>query len=155
MTWARFCTSSSRTSFVYVGIYWINHHHLLHSADRITNGVLWANLNLLFWLSLLPFSTDWVGFTASLQDLADLPSTPMAVYGMTLFAPALSYAVLARMLARADPSNQRLRVLTKLTIKSGVSTLLYALGIGLAFVQPWASVGVFFVIAIAWMIPAH
>lgn len=140
-------------SFIYVGIYWLNHHALLHAAERVSYGVLVANLNLLFWLSLLPFSTDWVGYSASLQDLADLPAAPMAVYGITLFMPALSFTILARTLAHADPSNHRLRLLSKVTIKSAVSTALYLAGIGLAFVQPWVSAAIFVLVAIAWLIP--
>lgn len=130
-------------SFAYVGIYWNNHHHLVHTVKRVSAGVMWANLNLLFWLSLLPFATGWAGEHVS-------ESWPAALYGVILLLAAMAYLILQKTIARSGG------VLEKALgndIKGKVSPLLYAAGIGLAWVRPWISQILYAVVALIWIIP--
>jgi len=134
-------------SFVYVGIYWNNHHHLLHAARHVDGRILWANLHLLFWLSLFPFVTHWVGETSFAE-------WPVAVYGVVLLMAALAYTLLVRaLLARHGPDSV-LATAIGTDFKGNVSIACYVLGILLAaLVNRWAAFAVYAVVALIWLIP--
>jgi uncharacterized membrane protein len=134
-------------SFVYVGIYWNNHHHMLHAARRVNGAVLWANLNSLFWLSLLPFATGWLGEN-------HLASAPAALYGGVLLMAAIAYLILQKAIIRAEGSGESLvaRAVGK-DFKGKVSLVGYVAGIALAFVSPWAAVGMYAAVALMWVVP--
>ncbi len=133
-------------SFVYVGIYWNNHHHLLHAAKKIGGGVLWANLHLLFWLSLFPFVTGWMGE----NHFAPLPT---ALYGFVLLMAALSYWVLQRVLIGSDGADSLLARAMGRDIKGNVSLLIYAAAIPLAFFSHWMAQAGFVLVALMWLVP--
>lgn len=130
-------------SFIYVGIYWNNHHHLIHTVSHVTGGALWGNLHLLFWLSLLPFVTGWVGEN-------HFAALPLACYGLVLFMCSVAYFILASCLAS---HNAELKQALGKDRKGKLSTLLYAAGIVLSFVQPWAGFAVYVGVAMLWFIP--
>ena len=133
-------------SFLYVGIYWNNHHHLYHVVHKIGGGVLWANLHLLFWLSLLPFATGWMGENHFAQ-------MPVVVYGAVLLCAAIAYFILTRaLLAHHAPDSQLSRALG-CDFKGKISIAIYAGAIGLAFVNAWIAVGLYFLVAIIWLVP--
>jgi len=132
-------------SFVYLGIYWNNHHHLIKAADRITGGVLWANLNLLFWLSLFPFATGWMGE----HDFAEIPT---AVYGVVLLLAGIAYFVLQTTIVAAQP-NSTLESALGRDVKGKAYPVLYSVGIALAFVSPFLSFAVYTCVALMWLIP--
>ena len=132
-------------SFVYLGIYWNNHHHMLAAVSRVTGGALWANLHLLFWLSLTPFSTAWMSEHR-------FPSTPVAFYGIVLLASAIAYYILQTMLLRAEGNESKLRIALGSDIKGKVSPLLYCLGIGLTFVDRWLGLAIYVVVALIWLV---
>jgi uncharacterized membrane protein len=132
-------------SFVYIGIYWNNHHHLFTVVDRVDGGVLWANLHLLLWLSLYPFTTAWM-------DETDLARTPTVVYGVNLLGAAMAYYVLVLSIERL-PGGRRLREALGRDLKGKISPLLYLLGIALAFVEPWLGVLPFVAVAAIWLVP--
>ena len=133
-------------SFVYVGIYWNNHHHLMHASKQIDGRVMWANLHLLFWLSLIPATTAWAGGhpTASL---------PAAIYGVVLFFSGLSWLILQRTLIRVNGDASELAVAVGRDLKGKASALLYASGIGLSFVRPWIGQVIFAGVALLWIVP--
>jgi uncharacterized membrane protein len=133
-------------SFVYLGIYWNNHHHMLAAVSRVTGASLWANLNLLFWLSLVPFSTAWMSEH-------HFPSIPTAFYGIVLLAAAIAYLILQTTLLRAEGEQSRLRVAIGSDLKGKISALLYCLGIGLAFVNRWIALAVYVAVALIWLVP--
>lgn len=134
-------------SFVYVGIYWNNHHHLFQAVRRVSGGVLWANLHLLFWLSLLPFATGWMGEN-------QFARAPVAVYGVVLLAAALAWAVLQRLLVRMDGGEGVLARAMAHDAKGRASAPAYLLGIVLAlFVAPWAGFAAFVLVALLWLVP--
>lgn len=133
-------------SFVYLGIYWNNHHHMLAAVSRVSGGALWANLHLLFWLSLIPFSTAWMSEHR-------FPSTPVAFYGIVLLAAAIAYYVLQTMLLRAEGNDSKLRIALGTDIKGKISPLLYILGIGLTFVDRWLGVAIYVAVALIWLVP--
>jgi len=133
-------------SFVYIGIYWNNHHHLLHMAKRVTGGMLWANLHLLFWLSLLPFATGWMGE----NHFAVLPS---AVYGGVLLMAALAYNVLQSTITCQQGPESALKAAVGADWKGKASSLGYALGIAMAFVSPLLSGALYVAVALMWLIP--
>ena len=132
-------------SFVYLGIYWNNHHHLIKAADRITGGVLWANLNLLFWLSLFPFATGWMGEH-------DFAKVPTAMYGVVLLLAAIAYYTLQTVIVRAQHEPTLDAALGR-DLKGKSSPVVYAVGIALAFVSPWLSFAVYTCVALMWLIP--
>jgi uncharacterized membrane protein len=132
-------------SFVYLGIYWNNHHHLLQASRRVTGGVLWANLHLLFWLSLLPFCTGWMGQN-------HFERTPTIAYGVVLLAAGIAYYVLQTVLVAAQPDNS-LAVALGSDFKGKVSPFIYLIGIGAAFVSPWVSEALYVLVAVMWLIP--
>ncbi|MFO0618118.1 MAG: TMEM175 family protein [Polyangiaceae bacterium] len=131
-------------SFAYVGIYWNNHHHLVHTVKKVTAGVMWANLNLLFWLSLLPFATGWAGEHTG-------EALPAALYGVILLLAAIAYLILQTAIVRGGGGVLQ-RALGS-DIKGKVSPLLYASGIGLAFVRPWISQILYAIVALIWILP--
>jgi uncharacterized membrane protein len=132
-------------SFVYIGIYWSNHHHLFQVVRHVDGTVLWANLHLLFWLSLYPFTTRWM-------DESDLARTPTVVYGANLFLSAMGYSLLVAAIRRL-PTSGHFDEVFGADYKGKASLLLYAAGIGLCFVQPWLGVIPFVVVALMWLIP--
>ena len=133
-------------SFVYLGIYWNNHHHMLAAVSRVNGAVLWANLHLLFWLSLVPFSTAWMSEHR-------FPSIPTAIYGVVLFAAAVAYLILQTTLLRAEGAQSKLRIALGSDAKGKISALLYVLGIGLAFADRWIGLAVYVAVALIWLVP--
>jgi uncharacterized membrane protein len=133
-------------SFVYLGIYWNNHHHMLHVTRRVTGAILWANLHLLFWLSLVPFVTAWMGEN-------HFASMPTALYGVVLLMAAIAYFILQRQILHAEGPNAVLAVALGRDIKGKISPLLYALAIGAAFVRPGIAEAVYVLVALMWLIP--
>ena len=133
-------------SYIYVGIYWNNHHHLMHAIDHVTGGILWANLHLLFWLSLVPFSTAWMSEH-------HFPPVPTAFYGLVLLAAAIAYYILQTTLLRGEGEQSRLRVALGSDVKGKISPLLYCLGIGLSFVDRWLGLAVYVAVALIWLVP--
>jgi TMEM175 potassium channel family protein len=133
-------------SFVLVGIYWNNHHHLMHAADRITGGILWANLHLLFWLSLVPFGTAWVGESA-------LAPVPAAVYSVILMLAGTAYWILKTAIIRAQGPHSRLHAALGSDAKGIVSVMMYAVAIALAFVSPPLSAVIWVAVALVWLVP--
>ncbi|MBC7387183.1 MAG: DUF1211 domain-containing protein [Cryobacterium sp.] len=132
--------------FIFVGIYWNNHHHMLQIVERISGGALWANLHLLFWLSLVPFATSWMGEN-------QFQSLPVALYGFVLLGAGMAYFVLARSLLRVHASDLRLAKVFRKDFKGIVSVAIYAVGIPLAFVNPKISLGLYAVVAVIWLVP--
>ena len=133
-------------SFLYVGIYWNNHHHLCHSAKRVSAGILWANLHLLFWLSLFPFSTAWVGEN-------HVAPVPTAAYGVVLLMAAIAYYLLqCAILAKEGPGSLLAEALGR-DWKGKLSPVIYLLAIPLAFVSPWIATGLYVFAALLWLIP--
>jgi uncharacterized membrane protein len=133
-------------SFVYLAIYWNNHHHLLHTVTRVDGLILWANSHLLFWLSLIPATTAWMGDNF----LAPLPT---AVYGGTLLMPAIAYYLLQKALMRKQGPDSVLANALGSNIKGKISPMLYVAGIVLAFVSPWLSIAIYALVAIMWLVP--
>ena len=133
-------------SFIYVAIYWNNHHHMLEPVQRINGSTLWANMFLLFWLSLVPFATAWMGETQFAQ-------LPTALYGFVLLMPAIAYTILQRTLIAAHPDNKLLASAVGADLKGKISLVLYASGIALAFLNPFLSLALFGIVAIIWWIP--
>ena len=133
-------------SFVYIGIYWSNHHHLLHATHRVNGTTLWANLHLLFWLSLIPFTTAWMGEN-------HLDSWPVAVYGIVLFLAGFAYFVLTKVLIRLHGLGSMLAESIGSDRKSKMSILIYAAAVPLAFIQPWIATVGYIVVAIIWLVP--
>ena len=133
-------------SFVFLGIYWNNHHHLLQVARRVDGSVLWANLHLLFWLSLVPFVTGWVGETR-------FATTPVAAYGAVLLMAAVAFIVLLRRLVRCNGKDSVLARAVGRDWKGKVSLALYAAAVPLAFASRWIACGLFVVVALLWFVP--
>ena len=133
-------------SYVYVGIYWNNHHHLLHSTQHVSAGILWANLHLLFWLSLFPFATAWMGEN-------HFAATPTAIYGVVLLMAAMAYWVLQRAIISRQGRESLLAAAIGRDWKGNLSPVLYLLAIPLAFVSPWLANGLFVLVAALWFIP--
>ena len=133
-------------SFVYVAIYWNNHHHLMHAVSRVNGGILWANMNLLFWLSLIPFATAWMGE----NQFARLPT---AVYGVALLMPALSYFVLQTMIIRHQGPRGTLAKAPGRDFKGKASLAMYAAAIAAGFFIPWVSHALYISVALMWLVP--
>lgn len=133
-------------SFIYLGIYWNNHHHMLQAARRVSGGVLWANLHLLFWLSLIPFTTAWMGE----NHFAELP---VALYGGVLLLSGVAYFILARLLVAKHGRESELATAFGSDRKGQISMALYALAIPLAFVASWIACSIYVLVAIIWLIP--
>ena len=133
-------------SFVYLGIYWNNHHHMLHASDRVTGAILWANVHLLFWLSLVPFVTGWMGE----NHFAALPS---ALYGAVLLMAALAYYLLQQVIIASQGTASLLKKAVGGDWKGRLSPLFYVAAILLAFRWSWAAQGVYVLVALIWLIP--
>ncbi len=141
-------------SFVYIGIYWTNHHHMLHVTARVTGGILWANLHLLFWLSLFPFTTSWT-------DDSDYARTPLIVYGVNLCAAAIAYFIMQTAIVQAQGPNSPLKRAIGKDVKGKLSPALYLIGIGFAFgggadrpnALTYLSVACFVAVAVMWLVP--
>ena len=133
-------------SFVYIGIYWNNHHHMLHAASKVTGGILWANQHLLFWLSLVPFVTAWMGEN-------HFAPTPVALYGVVLFMAACAYFILARALASHHGPDSRIARAIGEDFKGRISVAIYAIAILLAFYLPAAAGILYALVAIMWLVP--
>jgi uncharacterized membrane protein len=133
-------------SYVNVGIFWNNHHHMLHVTERVNGKVLWANLVLLFWLSLVPFVIRWI-------DEAGFASAPTAAYGVVLACGALSYTNLQAQLIALNGPESGLALATGSDFKGKLSIVLYLAAIVLAFVQPWAAIVIYVAVALIWLVP--
>lgn len=134
-------------SFIYVGIYWGNHHHLLHSVKKISSGIIWANFNQLFWLSLIPFSTGWVVES-------DFASSAVSLYGIVFVLSGISYTILQKAVEKHAHDLDELKKAFRNLKKKGIaSTVLYLSAIPLAYVSPIISVVLYFVVAAIWLIP--
>jgi uncharacterized membrane protein len=133
-------------SFIYLGIYWNNHHHMLHATDRINGKILWANLHLLFWLSLVPFVTGWMGHN-------QFASVPTAAYGVVMLFAALAYWILQTAILSEQGPNSRLATALGKGGKEKLSLALYAASIPLAFVNQWISDIIFITVAAMWLVP--
>jgi len=133
-------------SFIYLGIYWNNHHHLFQATEQVSGGILWANLHLLFWLSLFPFTTGWLGENG-------LASTPTAVYGFVLLMAAIAYYVLERAIIAKQGRDSLLAQAIGSDWKAKLSAVFYFAAIPLAFVSPWISSGLYVFAALLWLIP--
>jgi len=133
-------------SYVNVGIFWNNHHHMLHATERVDGGVLWANLGLLFWLTLVPFVIRWI-------DEAGFTAAPVAAYGTVLACAAVSYLILERTIIAVNGPDSRLAAAVGTDFKGRVSLILYVLGIILAFLEPWVSIAMYIAVAGMWLVP--
>lgn len=133
-------------SYIYVGIYWNNHHHLIQASQKVTGGILWANLHLLFWLSLFPFVTAWMGEN-------HFEGLPTAVYGVVLFMAAVAYYILERVIVRAHGPRSLLKQALGRDYKGMASPLLYATAIVTAFAHSWVSQLLYVVVALMWLVP--
>jgi uncharacterized membrane protein len=133
-------------SFVNIGIYWNNHHHMLAAVNRVSGAALWANQHLLFWLSLISFATAWMSEN-------HFPTVPVAFYGMVLLAAAIAYYILQSTLLRAEGNDSTLATAIGNDFKGKVSPLLYCAGIGLTFVNRWFGLAVYVFVALMWLIP--
>jgi uncharacterized membrane protein len=134
-------------SYVYLGIYWNNHHHMLHASERINGGILWANLHLLFWLSLVPFVTGWMGEN-------HVAPVPTALYGAVMLMAAIAYTVLeSAIIAEHGPDSRLARAVGGLDRKGLLSLAAYAAAIPLAFFNAWISVAIYVLVALLWLVP--
>ncbi len=133
-------------SFVYLAIYWNNHHHLLHTVTRVDGLILWANSNLLFWLSLIPAATAWMGDNF-------LVSIPAAVYGVILLMPAIAYYVLQKAIIHRQGPHSVLANALGNDLKGKISPILYIAGICLAFVDAWLAIAIYVLVAVIWLVP--
>jgi uncharacterized membrane protein len=138
--------SSYVLSFLYVGIYWNNHHHMLHSTRQVSGGILWANLHLLFWLSLFPFTTAWMGENYRAP-------TPVAIYGFVLLMAAIAYYILQRSIIAQQGPISLLAAAVGRDWKGKLSPLCYLTAIPLAFVSPWLANTLYVFVALVWLVP--
>ena len=133
-------------SFIYVAIYWNNHHHLFQLVSDVTGGILWANMNLLFWLSLVPFTTAWMGENA-------FSPIPTALYGVSLLMPAIAWTIMQTVIMRAQGTGSALRRAIGADAKGRLSLALYVSGIGMSFVSAVAADCLYMLVAMMWLIP--
>jgi uncharacterized membrane protein len=133
-------------SFVYLAIYWNNHHHLLHTVTRVDGLILWANAHLLFWLSIIPATTAWMG------DNLHAPA-PVALYGLALLMPAIAYFLLQKAIIHRQGSHSLLAKALGADIKGKISPLIYLAGVGLAYVNTWLSIALYALVALIWLVP--
>ena len=133
-------------SFVYIGIYWNNHHHMMHSVQHVSGAILWANLHLLFWLSLFPFVTGWTGEN-------HFSAMPTALYGLVLFMAAIAYWILQNVIIRHQGEGSLLAHAVGRDIKGKASPLIYMAAIPLAFVNSWLANGLYVLVALMWIVP--
>lgn len=133
-------------SFVYVGIYWNNHHHMIKLADSVTGGILWANLHLLFWLSLIPFLTRWM-------DESGFATVPVFVYGVNLMLAAIAYAILQGLFIRQQGPGGALAAAIGKNVKARISPVIYVAGCALAFINPILGLAAYAAVAALWLVP--
>jgi uncharacterized membrane protein len=133
-------------SFVYLAIYWNNHHHMIHTCKKVTGPILWANLHLLFWLSLIPFATGWMGEN-------HFGSAPSALYGVVLLMAAIAYWILQQLIISSQGANSILKKAVGSDWKGKLSPVLYAVAIPLAFWWQWGALGLYALVALLWLIP--
>jgi len=133
-------------SYVYLGIYWNNHHHMLHATSRINGKILWANLHLLFWLSLVPFVTGWMGEN-------HFAATPTAIYGGVLFAAGIAYHLLQVAIIGDQGPDSKLAAAVGKDLKGKISPIVYAVAIPLAFVREWLAEALYVAVALLWLVP--
>jgi uncharacterized membrane protein len=133
-------------SFCMVGIYWNNHHHLLHAARKVTAGMMWANLHLLFWLCIFPFVTGWMGENHFM-------TAPTAVYGAVMLLAAIAYFILQNVIIAEQGCDSKLAAAIGRDLKGRFSPVLYAVAVAAAFYQPWISCGIYVFVALMWLIP--
>jgi uncharacterized membrane protein len=133
-------------SFIYIGIYWNNHHHMFHVTERITGGILWANLHLLFWLSLVPFATGWMGEN-------HFAALPTAIYGVVLLACGVAYVLLQTIIIADEGRDSRLATAVKGDMKGRLSLVLYAVAIPTAFFNEWIADALYVFVALMWLVP--
>jgi uncharacterized membrane protein len=135
------------SSFVYIGIYWNNHHHMLHAAQRVHGSIMWANSHLLFWLSLVPFATGWMGEN-------HFAPVPTALYGVVLLMAAIAYWILQRALMREHGNDALLTKAVGVDLKGKLSPLLYLIAIIFTFFQKWIAQALYVLVALLWLLPA-
>jgi len=133
-------------SFIYLGIYWNNHHHLVKAAHRVTGAMMWANLHLLFWLSLFPFVTGWMGEN-------HFTKAPTALYGAVMLLAAVAYYILQSVILRTEGCDSRLAAALGRDFKGKISPVLYAIAIATAFYRPWIAGAIYVLVALMWLIP--
>lgn len=133
-------------SFAYLGIYWNNHHHLLKACRKVTAGIMWANLHLLFWLSLFPFVTGWMGEN-------QFTRVPSALYGAVLLLAAIAYFILQSLILAEHGRDSKLATALGRDFKGKISPLLYAAGIAASFFRPWIAGGIYILVALMWLVP--
>jgi uncharacterized membrane protein len=133
-------------SYINVGIFWNNHHHMLQVTERVDGRVLWANLGLLFWLSLVPFVIRWI-------DETGFTTAPVAAYGVVLAGAAIAYLILERTIIAVNGPNSSLAAAVGSDSKGRMSLTLYVLGVALAFIQPWISIALYVAVALMWLVP--
>jgi uncharacterized membrane protein len=133
-------------SFIFIGIYWNNHHHLFQVTEKVNGSILWANLHLLFWLSLIPFTTSWLGENHT-------EAVPVALYGFNLIMSAIAFTILTRAILSHHEEDFVLRKMIGKDYKGKISFILYAIGLVLSFVSTWIAIGMYVLVAIMWFIP--
>jgi uncharacterized membrane protein len=133
-------------SYVNVGIFWNNHHHMMHVTERVDGRVLWANLALLFWLSLVPFVIRWI-------DEAGLTTAPVAAYGVVLTGASVGYLILERTIIAVNGPQSKLAAAVGTEVKGKVSMVLYVLAVPIAFIEPWVSIALYIAVALMWLTP--
>lgn len=133
-------------SFLYLAIYWNNHHHMLHTVKHVTGGILWANIHLLFWLSLIPFTTAWMGEN-------NFETIPMALYGFVLLMTAIAYFILQRLIIKNHGTESILSKAIGKDYKGKVSPILYSLAIASCWLSPWVAGTIYFLVTFIWLIP--
>lgn len=133
-------------SFIFLGIYWNNHHHMLHTVEKINGKILWANLHLLFWLSLVPFVTGWMGEN-------HFAALPTAIYGTVLFLAGAAYSILEALIIAEQGPHSRLKAAVGEDVKAKLSIALYAVAIPIAFFHQWISDAIYVTVALMWLIP--
>jgi uncharacterized membrane protein len=133
-------------SFIFVGIYWTNHHHLLHTVRRVTASILWANLHLLFWLSLVPFVTGWLGEN-------HFGPLPAMLYGVVMLCAAIAYTILQRAIITHDSGGAVLKQAVGADKKGKLSLLLYVIGVSVALWHPWIAMACYLLVSLIWLIP--
>ncbi|PCJ98016.1 MAG: hypothetical protein COA50_03545 [Flavobacteriaceae bacterium] len=133
-------------SFIYIGIYWNNHHHLFQITEKVNGKILWANLHLLFWLSLIPFTTSWIGENHQ-------AAAPVTLYGIVLLMSGIAYFILQRAILKSHGKNFALHQVIGKDLKGKLSVLIYLVGIGISFYSSWAAIACYILVAIIWFIP--
>lgn len=133
-------------SFIYVGIYWNNHHHMFQAVRKVNGGILWANLHLLFWLSMMPIATEWIGTTG-------FANNPVATYGIILILCAIAYTILENQIIKYEGESSKLKEAIHSKYKEYISIIFYVLGIATSFFYPYIAIGFYYIVALIWLIP--